>query len=88
MQTILAELKDNPYELVIASSMNPDNNLIEFAQAIQSNPISGTCDIIAICCSSSQCCKDIQNTIAADNSSATWPSVPIQQVQLFCDCET
>jgi hypothetical protein len=92
VKTILAELKDNPYEPVIASSTDPSgpsDDLIEFAEALESNPVSGTRDIIAISRGSGQRRHDLQGIIAAGNNSKSWPgSVPLRQVQLLRDCDT
>jgi len=63
--------------------------LIEYATAIESDPVGQTCGIVAVCCKSGQCCKDLKKVINTGNSSNAWgPDVIIRPVQLLCDCET
>jgi len=91
VQTILKELKDNGYDPVIATSTDPTGpsaKLIEYATAVESNPVGRTRGIVAVCRKSGQRHEDLKNVIITGNSSNAWgPDVIIRPVQLLRDCE-
>jgi hypothetical protein len=48
VRTILKELEDNPYAPVMQSSTTPSADLIEYADALHSKPITNARSIVAI----------------------------------------
>lgn len=89
-QTILKELKENPYQPVIASltdSTGASEALRQYANALSSDPVGGTREIVAICRKSGQRREELQKVIVAGNNSNSWGTA-IRLVQLLCDCET
>ena len=63
MQTILKELKDNPYDPVIESSTTPSADLVEYAEALRMKPVSNARSIVAICRKSGSRRTELRNTI-------------------------
>lgn len=92
VQTILEELEENGYDPVIATSadpMGPGAKLIEYATAVESDPVGRTRGIVAMCRKSGQRREDMKKVINAGNSCNAWgPDVVIRPVQLLRDCET
>jgi hypothetical protein len=92
VQTILKELKENGYDPVIATSidpMGPSAELIEYATAVESDLVGRTRGIVAVCRKSGQRREDLKKVINTGNSSNAWgPEVAIRPVQLLRDCET
>jgi hypothetical protein len=89
VQTILKELKENPYEPVIASSKDatPSRELRQYAEAVQSDPVGTTRSIVAVCRKSGHRRVELQQVIAAGNRSNAWGTI-LRLVQLLRDCET
>jgi hypothetical protein len=88
MQTILSELKENPYWPVIKSSTEssgPSQELKEYARAVESNPVGQTHNIVGICPKSGQHREELQNIIVRGNEQGVWT---VCRVQLLCDCDT
>ena len=92
VQTILKELNENGYDPVIATStdpMGPSAELIEYATAVESDPVGRTRRIVSVCRKSGQRREDLQKVIDAGNNSNAWGTdVVIRHVQLLRDCET
>ncbi len=92
VQTILKELKENGYDPVIATSvdpLNPSSELVEYATAVQSDPVGRTQQIVATCRKSGQHREGLQKLIATGNDTNAWgPDTNIWLVQLLRDCET
>ena len=92
VQTILKELKENGYDPIIATSadpLNPSSELMEYATAVQSDPVGRTRQIVATCRKSGQGREGLQKLIATSNDTNTWgPDTNIRLVQLLRDCET
>ncbi len=92
VQTILEELKENGYDPVVATSADPAGpsaKLIEYATAVESDPVGHTRGIVAVCRESSQRREDLEKVINTGNSSNAWgPDVVIRPVQLLRDRET
>ena len=89
MQTILKELEDNPYDPVIQStqsSTSPSADLIEYAEALCTKPISNARSIVAICRKSGSRRTELRNIIMEGIRDGTWPH--LQPVQLLRDCVT
>lgn len=89
-QTILKELKENPYQPVIASltdSTGGSEALRQYANALSSDPVASTREIVAICRKSGQRREELQKVIVAGNHSNSWGTT-IRSVQLLRDCET
>jgi hypothetical protein len=86
VQTILKELKDNPYDPVIQSSTTPSADLIEYAEALRTKPVSTARSIVAICRKSGSRRTELRNTIVEGIRDGTWPHLPV--VQLLRDCVT
>lgn len=87
-QTILAELKENPYWPVIESSTDPsgpNQELKEYARAVESNPVGHTRNIVAVCRKSGQRREELQRVIVSGNEQCVWA---LRTVQLLRDCET
>ena len=52
VQTVVKELKENPYNPIIESCKNPSGpsrELMLYAEAVQSNPVGTTRDIVSVC---------------------------------------
>jgi hypothetical protein len=86
VQTILKELEDNPYDPVIESSTTPSADLIEYAEALRTKPISNARSIVAICRKSGSRRTELRNIILEGIRDGTWPH--LQPVQLLRDCVT
>lgn len=86
MQTILKELEDNPYDPVIESSTTPSADLVEYAEALQTKPVSNARSIVAICRKSGSRRTELRNTIVEGIRDGTWPHLHV--VQLLRDCVT
>ena len=86
MQTILKELEDNPYALVIQSSTTPSADLINYAEALHTKPITNARSIVAICRKSGSHRTELRNIIIEGIHDGTWPH--LQAVQLLRDCVT
>lgn len=74
VQTILKELKADPYWLVIETvgESEPSNEPKAYATALLSDPIKKTQDLIAVCRASGQWCKELQNVIVKGNEDRMW----------------
>jgi hypothetical protein len=86
VQTILKELEDNPYDPVIESSTTPSVDLVEYAEALRTKPVSNARSIVAICRKSGSRRTELRKTIAEGIRDGTWPH--LQVVQLLRDCVT
>ena len=71
----------------MASSTNPDNNaaLIQYADALASDPVQGTWDIVATCRASGQWRAELQTVLISGNKSKLWD---LHALQLLRDCDT
>jgi hypothetical protein len=90
VQTVLKEVKENPYFPVIDSApdtSNPSDELQQYADALSSDPVKSLREIVAICRKSGQRCEELQKIIATGNASNSW-GIIIRPVQLLRDCET
>lgn len=90
VQTVVKELKENPYEPVLescTSASGPDKNLLLYADAVRSQPIGTTRDIVAVCRKSGHRRVELQQIIDTGNKSLAWDR-EIRMVQLLRDCET
>jgi hypothetical protein len=89
-QTVLKELKENPRLPVVTSSSSlPFAQLAAYADAVESDPISGGRQIVAACRASGQRRSDLQQVIIQGNEAKTWSqNGTIRPVQLLRDCET
>jgi hypothetical protein len=86
VQTILKELEDNSYDPVIQLSTTPSVNLIEYAEALRTKPISNARSIVAICRKSGSRRTELRNIIVEGIRDGTWPH--LRAVQLLRDCVT
>src|SRR6266403_27280 len=84
VQTVLKELEENPYNPVIRSSTTSSPDLVEYAEALCTKPVSNTRSIVAICRKSGSCCVELQNIIAEGICDGTWPELRV--IQLLRDC--
>jgi hypothetical protein len=85
VETILKELKENGYDPIIAASvdpLNPSPELVEYATAVQSDPVGRTRQIVATCRKSGLRHEGLQKLIATGNDTN------IRLAQLLQDCET
>ncbi|KAI0284024.1 hypothetical protein BGY98DRAFT_911151 [Russula aff. rugulosa BPL654] len=65
------------------------HRLIEYATAVESDPVGRARGIVAMCRKSGQRREDLKKVINAGNSCNAWgPDVVIRPVQLLRDCET
>jgi hypothetical protein len=90
VQTILKELKENGYDPVIATSTDPTGpsaELIEYATAVESDPVGRTRGIVAMCCKSGRRREDPKKVNTSNSSDAWGPDVGIRLVQLLRGCE-
>ena len=87
VKTILLELKENPREPVLASSSNPDDHamLSRYAEALASDPVKRTRDIVAGCRASGQRRAELKKVIISGNEQASWD---LDVLQLLRDCDT
>jgi hypothetical protein len=92
VQTILNELEENSYDPIIATSadsLNPSSELVEYATAVQSDPVGRMWQIVATCRKSRQRREGLQKLIATGNDTNAWdPDTNNRLVQLLRDCET
>jgi hypothetical protein len=86
VQTILRELEDNPYDPVVQLSTIPSVDLVEYAEALRTKPISNTRSIVAICRKSGSRRTELYNIVMEGICDGTWPH--LQAVQLLRDCVT
>ncbi|KAJ7243484.1 hypothetical protein C8J57DRAFT_1040176, partial [Mycena rebaudengoi] len=67
----------------------PFAQLAAYADAVESDPISGGRQIVAACRASGQRCSDLRQVIIQGNEAKTWSqNGTIRPVQLLRDCET
>jgi hypothetical protein len=87
VKTILAELKDNPRAPVLASSTNANDKpaLTRYADALASDPVRRTRDIVATCRASGQRRAELQTVVTSGNKSNLWE---LRTLQLLRDCDT
>lgn len=84
---MLKEFEDAPYDPVIQSSTSSSSaNLIEYAEALSTKPISNTRAIVAICRKSGSRRAELRNVITEGIRDGTWPHLRV--VQLLRDCVT
>ena len=85
---MLKEFEDHPYDPVIQSSTSPSSSadLIEYAEALRTKPISNTRSIVAICRKSGSRRTELRNIIMEGIRDGTWPHLRV--VQLLRDCVT
>ncbi|KAF7372144.1 Dimer-Tnp-hAT domain-containing protein [Mycena venus] len=90
-QTILAELKENPRDPVIASESPMSHaKLVAYADALESDPVGGGRRVVAACRASGQRRSDLKIVIRQGNATKHWPveGGVLRTVQLLRDCET
>jgi hypothetical protein len=89
VQTILKELKENGYTPVIETSAEPSMDLMQYVNALKSDPVGRSREIVATCRKFGQRRENLQKLIATGNHTNAWgPDTVIRLVQLLRDCET
>jgi hypothetical protein len=85
---MLKELEDSPYDPVVQLSPSPSisADLVEYAEALRTKPISNTRSIVAICRKSGSRRTELRNIIIEGIQDGTWPQLRV--VQLLRDCVT
>ncbi len=88
VQTILKELKDNPFFPVVECGADIlADELVSYAEALNSDPVGQTRGIVGVCRASGGRRKELKCAIEDGNKSNTWGEI-IRVVQLLRDCET
>ena len=85
VQTVVKELKENLYDPVIKTCKDrsgPSRELMLYAEAVQSNPVGATRDIVSVCRKSGHRRVELQQIIKAGNKSNAWGG-DIRTVQLL-----
>ena len=85
---MLKELEDSPYDPVVQLSPSPliSADLVKYAEALRTEPISNTRSIVAICHKSGSRRTELRNIIIEGIQDGTWPQLRV--VQLLRDCIT
>ena len=92
-QTVLDELKTNPFDPVIETAKDPSEipHLTRYATALEADPVGKTRDLVTTCRSSGSRRQELRTVIADGNQSGRWlreEGREIREVQLLRDCKT
>lgn len=92
-QTVLDELKTNPFDPVIETAKDSSEipHLTRYATALEADPVGKTRDLVTTCRSSGSRRRELQAVIADGNQSGRWSREEgreIREVQLLRDCKT